>query len=188
MFGIKPQVPISLRLGTLRNDNKFCNAKQNSFCEGLPPHKHENENLLPENVKKILKPDISLDLLQRENDFKKIYSSVYEKNLAHQERENRLRSKYNLAKPLKIGTQVLVDNNVIPKDRSIKLRTRREGPFKILRIITPVNYELQDVKNPVKIRVVPRYLLIPYYPKENILPHLVSSYIIENKMAALPNR
>ena len=188
LYGIKPQVPISLRLGIFRNEFKHCNPKPGSFCENLPPHRHENEALIAENVRKIIKPNVAADLLQRENDFKRIYSSVYEKNIQAQERDNKYRSKFNVAKMLQVGTQVLVENNTKPTDRSKKLQTRREGPYLIKEVITPVNYRVQDMGNPSKIRVVHRNLLLPYYPKEETLPHLVSKYRIENKMDALPRR
>ena len=188
LFGVKPQVPISLRLGTLRNQQKLCCPKPGSFCENLPPHKHEDESLIAENVRKLIKPNVSADLLQRENDFKQIYTSVYEKNLIAQERDNKYRSKFNVAKMLKVGAQVLVENNTKPTDRSKKLQTRREGPYLIQEVVTPVNYRVQDIANPTKIRVVHRNLLLPYYPKEETLPHLVSKYRIENKMDALPRR
>ena len=34
----KPQIPLSLKLGLVREKNKLCNSE---FCEGLPPHSHD---------------------------------------------------------------------------------------------------------------------------------------------------
>ena len=41
VFGFKPQLPISLKLGLVRDDNDFC---QSEFCLSLPDHSHVNRD------------------------------------------------------------------------------------------------------------------------------------------------
>ena len=43
VFGTKPQAPLTLKLGQIRDKNKQCRSKN---CEGLKPHTH-NDNQLP---------------------------------------------------------------------------------------------------------------------------------------------
>ena len=38
IFGSKPQIPLSLKLGLMRDTRKLCHSE---FCEGLPPHSHD---------------------------------------------------------------------------------------------------------------------------------------------------
>ena len=37
IFGSKPQIALSLKLGLMRDTRKLCHS---DFCEGLPPHSH----------------------------------------------------------------------------------------------------------------------------------------------------
>ena len=41
VFGAKPQIPMSLKLGLYRNKHKICCSK---FCTDLPPHTHNEKS------------------------------------------------------------------------------------------------------------------------------------------------
>ena len=76
VFGTKPQVPKALKLGLLRDKDKQCKPE---FCDGLQSHTH-SENSLPKNsLNRLLRPQLSDELLKRENEFKRIYSSTYQR-------------------------------------------------------------------------------------------------------------
>ena len=71
VFGTKPQIPMTLKLGLLRDKDKQCKSE---FCDGLQSHTH-SENSLPNiSLNRLLQPQLSDELLKRENEFKRIYS------------------------------------------------------------------------------------------------------------------
>ena len=64
---------MTLKLGLLRDKDKQCKSK---FCDGLQSHTH-SENSLPNNTPNLLlRPQLSDELLKRESEFKRIYSST----------------------------------------------------------------------------------------------------------------
>ena len=42
VFGVKPQIPMTLRLALFRDKNKQCKSE---FCADLQPHTHSENNL-----------------------------------------------------------------------------------------------------------------------------------------------
>ena len=76
VFGFKPQIPISLKLGLVRDDNDLC---QSEFCQSLPNHTHVNKKRNFSCLDNLLSSKSSMDLLNRETQFKKIYRKVYRK-------------------------------------------------------------------------------------------------------------
>ena len=59
---------MTLKLGQLRDKDKHCKSE---FCDGLQSHTH-SENKLPNNsLNGLLQPQLSDELLKRENEFKK---------------------------------------------------------------------------------------------------------------------
>ena len=69
VFGTKPQIPMSLKLGLYRNKHKLCCS---DFCKDLPPHSHSENNLKNRLLDNLLRPQLSHALLERERDFKRI--------------------------------------------------------------------------------------------------------------------
>ena len=76
VFGTKPQIPKSLKLGLYRKKHKFCGSK---FCKDLPLHSHSENSLKNELLDNLLQPQLSQALLERERIFKQIYSSAFER-------------------------------------------------------------------------------------------------------------
>ena len=74
IFGIKPQIPISFKLGFLRYNRRNCNSE---YCKDLPIHTHNENCCKNEKVDKLLQNRLSSTILQRENEFKNIYSKTY---------------------------------------------------------------------------------------------------------------
>ena len=64
---------MSVKLGLYRNKNKLCCSE---FCTDLPPHIHDENSTKKELLQKLLPPQLSQALLDREGDFKRVYSSL----------------------------------------------------------------------------------------------------------------
>ena len=76
VLGAKPQIPMSVKLGFYRNKQKLCCSE---FCTDLPPHTHDENSTKIELIRKLLRPQLSQALLDRERDLKRIYSSTFER-------------------------------------------------------------------------------------------------------------
>ena len=69
VFGAKPQIPMSVKLGLYRDKGKLCCSE---FCIDLPPHTHDENSTKNELLHKLLRPQLSQTLLHRGRDFKRI--------------------------------------------------------------------------------------------------------------------
>ena len=74
VFGTKPQIPMSLKLGLCRDKHKLCCLY---FCKDLPSHSHSENSLKNELLDNLFQPQLSQALLERERTFKQIYSSTF---------------------------------------------------------------------------------------------------------------
>ena len=173
VFGFKPQIPISLKLGLVRDDNDLC---QSEFCQSLPDHSHLNKDTKHSCIDSLLTSKCSLDLLHRETQFKNIYRKVYTKVRKANHRSLPYRNKYKLAKPLRVGQKVLLENHQVPFGKSQKLCELRSGPYTVTKVITKVNYEVALDSDPTRIHVVHRNHLVEFFPRNNDLPTLLSNY------------
>ena len=86
------------------------------------------------------------------------------------------RNKYNLAKPLRIGQKVILENHQVPFGKSQKLCKLRSGPYTVTKVITKVNYEDALDSDPTRIQVVHRNNFVEFFPRDNDLPTLLSKY------------
>ena len=77
-----------------------------------------------------------MDLLNRETQFKNICRKVYRIVREADLRPLSCRNKYNLAKPLRVGEKILLENHNVPLGKSQKLCELRGGPY-----IVTSNYE-----------------------------------------------
>ena len=174
VFGTKPQIPMSLKLGLYRNKHKLCCSK---FCENLPPHSHSDNSLKNELLDNLLQPQLSQALLERERNFKQIYSSTFERCREQTARSHAYRNRFKLGHHLEIGQKILYENHKQDLTRSQKLQQRRLGPFTVTKRITNTTYQIQDDKEPTIIKTVHRNHLVEYYPKEGSLPAMIEEYV-----------
>ena len=174
LFGQKPHVPLSLKLGLSRTLDLNCSS---AFCEGLPLHRHSSTFTDNEAINPLLLKNSSQNLLTRENHFKKIYAHTYEKSRQNNDRSHFYRNRYKLAKPLKVGQKVLLENHnqTEPYGKSKKLCSLRLGPFTVSKVVTDVTYEITHDEELYK-KVVHRNHLMEYYPIGDQLPNLISNY------------
>ena len=128
VFGQKPQIPLSLKLGLLRNSQLTCSSE---FCKDLPLHRHTLQTSKNTEIDKLLKPTINNSLLMRENQFKQIYYNAYKKSLENNNRAHKHRNKHKLGKPLEVGPKVLMENHQIELGKSKKLHELRSGPYTV---------------------------------------------------------
>ena len=119
VFGTKPQLPMSLKLGLYRNQHKLCCS---NFCKILPSHSHSENSLKNEILDNLLQPNLSQALLERERTFKQIYSSNVERCREQTARSHAYRNRFKLGHHLEIGQKVLYENHKQDFTRSQKLQ------------------------------------------------------------------
>ena len=174
VFGTKPQVPMSLKLGLYRNKHKFCCSE---FCKDLPSQSHSENNLKNQLLDNFLGPQLSHALLERERDFERIYSATFERCREQTARSHAYRNRFKLGQHLDIGQKVLFENQRQDLSRSQKFQQRRLGPFRVTKRVTNTSYQIQDDKDPTIFKTVHRNHLVEYYPKEETLPPMIEEYV-----------
>ena len=152
---------MSLKLGLYRNKHKLCCSK---FCENLPSHSHSDNSLKNELLDNLLQPQLSQALLERERNFKQIYSSTVERCREQTARSHAYRNCFKLGHHLEIGQKVLYENHKQDLTRSQKLQQRRLGPFTVTKRVTNTTCQIQDDKEPTIIKTVHRNHLVEYFP------------------------
>ena len=174
VFGAKPQIPMSVKLGLYRNKHKLCCSE---FCTDFPPHTHDENSTKNELLQNLLRPQLSQALLDRERDFKRIYSSTFERCREQTARFHAYRNRFKLGHHLDVGQEVLYENHRQDLSKSQKLQQRRLGPFTVTKRVTSTTYQIQDDKDPSVIKTVHRNPLVEYYPKEESLPAMIEEYV-----------
>ena len=125
----------------------------------------------------LLKPQLSQALLERERDFKRTYSTTFERRREHTARSHAYRNRFKLGHHLDIGQKVLNENHRQDSSKSQKLQQRRLGTFTVTKRITNTTDQIQDDKDPTKLKTVHRNHLVEYYPKEESLPPVIEGYV-----------
>ena len=174
VFGTKPQIPMSLKLGLYRNKHKLCCSK---FCKDPLSQSHGENSLKNKLLDNLLQPQLSQALLERERTFKRIYSSNFERCREQTEQSHAYRNRFKLKHHLEIGQKVLYENHKQDLTRSQKFQQRRLGPFTVTKRITNTLYQIQDDKDPTVIKTVHRNHLVENYPKERSLPAMIEEYV-----------
>ena len=145
VFGTKPQIPMSLKLGLYRDKHKLCCSK---FCKDLLSHFYSENSLKNELLDNLLQPQLSQALSKRERTFKQICSSTFERCREQTARSHAYRNRFKLGHHLEIGQKVLYENHKQDLTRGQKLQQRRLGPFTVTKRITNTTYQIQDDKDP----------------------------------------
>ena len=100
VFGTKPQIPMSLKLGLYRNKHKLCCSE---LCKDLPSHSHSENNQKNQLLDNLLRPQLSHALLERERDFKRIYSATSGRCHEQTARSHAYRNRFKLGQHLEIA-------------------------------------------------------------------------------------
>ena len=174
VFGTKPQIPMSLNLGLYRSKHKLCCC---DLWKDLPSHSHSENNLKNQSLDNLLRPQLSHALLERERDFKRIYSASFERCREQTARSHAYRNRFKLGQHLEIGQKVLYEDHRQDLSKSQKLQQRRLGPFTVTKRVTNTTYQIQDDKDPTVLKTVHRNHLVEYYPREETLPPMIEEHV-----------
>ena len=115
--------------------------------------------------------------MDRERDFKRIYSSTFERCREQTARSHAYTNRFKLGHHLDVGQKVLYENHRQDLSKSQKLQQRRLGPFTVTKRVTSTTYQIQDDKDPSITKTVHRNHLVEYYPKEESLPAMIDEYV-----------
>ena len=170
VFGFKPQIQISPNLGLVRDNNDLC---QSDFCQFLPNHTHVNKKTSHSYTDNLLSSKSSMDLLNRETKFKNLCRKVYRKVREANYRSLAYRKKYKLAKPLRVGQKVLLENHNVPFGKSQKLCELRSGPDLMTKLTMKVNHETALDADLTRTQLVYRNHLVEYFLRDNELQELI---------------
>ena len=174
VFGTKPQIPMSLKLGLYRNKDNFCCSE---FCKTLSSHSLSENNLKNQLLDHLLYPQHSHALLERQRDFKKTYSATFERCREQTARSHAYRNRFMLGQHLETGEKLLYENYRQDLPKSQKLQQRRLGPFTVTKQLTNTTYQIQDDNKPTIFKTVHRSHLVEDYPKEETLPPMIEEYV-----------
>ena len=174
VFGTKPQIPMSLELGLYRNKHKLCRSE---FCKDLPTHSHSENSLKNQLFDNLLQPQLSHALLERERDFKRIYSANFERCREQTARSHAYRNRIKLGQHVDIGQKILFENHRQDLAKSQKHQQRQLGPFTVTKRVTNTTYQIQDDKDPTLLKTVHRNHLVEYYPKVETLPPMIEEHV-----------
>ena len=93
VFGAKPQIPMSLKFGLYRKKHKLCCSE---FCKNLLSRSHSENNLKNQLLDNLIRPQLSHALLEREGDFKRIYSATFQRCREQTARPHAHRNRFKL--------------------------------------------------------------------------------------------
>ena len=172
MLGFKPQIPISLKLGLLRDNRRNCISE---YCKDLPLHTHCENSCKNEKVDKLLQNRLSSTILQREHEFKDIYSKTYTRSQQITNKAHEYRNRFKLGEPIKIGRKLLTVNHAKGLLKSKKLLELRSGPYTVTKQITKTTYEIVHESFEQK-KVMHRNHLVEYFPIAQEIDKLVQDY------------
>ena len=175
VLGTKPQVPMTLKLGPLRDKDKLCKSE---FCDGLQSHTHSENNLPNNSLNRRPRSQLSDELLKRENEFKRIYLSTYQRCRQITSKAHEHRNRIKLGGPISKGQKVFLENHARDLTKSQKLKQLRVGPFTVTQQITNTTYEIREGANPDNVKTTHRNHLIDFFSKEERLLPLITNYAV----------
>ena len=125
----------------------------------------------------LLKPQLPQALLERERDFRRKNSAMFERCRELRARSHAYRNRFKLGHHLDNGRKLLYENHRQYLSKSQKLQQRRLGPFTVTKSITITTFQIQDDKDPTILKTVHGNHLADYYPKEESLPPMSEEYV-----------
>ena len=169
VFHTTPRIPLTFELNLTRNFTQTCTS---TYCEHLPQHSHYEEKDLNPFFSHLISKPISSWLLAAEEAMLQIYSTVHQ-HLTHKLNSSLINFHLTQDKALPVNTFV-IHKNFKPVHFSAKLKPLRIGPYKIVRHLSDVTYEL--LAQDGSLFHTHRNHLVPYYPKEPLLFHHITQY------------
>ena len=130
---------MTLKLGLLRDKKKQCTSE---FCDGLQSHRHSENNMPKNPLSRLRRPQLSDEIIKRENEFTQIYSSTYQRCRQMTSKAHEHRNRFKLGRPISVGRKVFLENHAQDFTKSQKLKQLRIGPFTVTKQITNTTYEI----------------------------------------------
>ena len=159
LFGTKPLIPMSLKLGLYSIKHKLCCSE---FRKDLPSHSNSENNLKNQLLYELLRPQTSHALLERERDFKRIYSAICGRCREQTAGSHAYKNRFKLGQHLKIGQKFLYKNHCQDLSKSQKLKQRRLWPFTATKRVSNTIYQIQDDNDPTILKTVLQNQLVEY--------------------------
>ena len=169
VFHTHPRIPLTFSLNLPRDTQKNCIA---TYCESLSPHSHYSIQDLNPFFHSLLDKPISSWLLAAETAMLEIYSTVH-RHINHKLNSQSSTFETTHLKQLPLNTFV-IHTNFKPVNFSKKLKPLRIGPYKILKHLSEVTYELLSQDGSTF--QTHRNHILPYYPKEPIIFPYIKHY------------
>ena len=138
----------------------------------MPPHTHDENELL----QKILRPELSQVLLDRERDFNCNHFPTFERCREQTTHYHAYTNRFKLGPHLDNGQKVLCGRHPQALSKNQKLQQRSLGPITVIKPKTSITYQTQDDKGPSIMKTVHCNILVEYYPKEESLPAMIEQY------------
>ena len=159
VFHTHPRIPLTFSLNLPRDTRKNCIA---TYCESLATHSHYSTQDLNPFFHSLLDKPISSWLLAAETAMLEIYSTVH-RHINHKLNSQSSTLETTHLKQLPLNTFV-IHTNFKPVNFSKKLKPLRIGPYKTLKHLSEVTYELLSQDGSTF--QTHRNHILPYYPKE----------------------
>ena len=169
VFHTHPRIPLTFSLNISRDTLKNCTA---TYCESLSPHSHYSLQDLNPFFHSLIDKPISPWLLAAETAMLEKYSTVH-RHLKHKLNSQSSTFETTHLKQLPLNTFV-IHTNFKPVNFSKKLKPLRIGPYKIIKHLSEVTYELLSQDGSTF--QTHRNHIIPYYPKEPIIFPYIKHY------------
>ena len=169
VFHTHPRIPLTFSLNLPRDTQKNCIA---TYCESLSPHSHYSTQDLNPFFHSLLDKPNSSWLLAAETAMLEIYPTVH-RHLNHKLNSQSSTFETTHLKQLPLNTFV-IHTNFKPVNFSKKLKPLRIGPYKILKHLSEVTFELLSQDGSTF--QTHRNHILPYYPKEPIIFPYIKHY------------
>ena len=169
VFHTHPRIPLTFSLNISRDTFKNCTA---TYCESLSPHSHYSLQDLNPFFHSLIDKPISPWLLAAETAMLEIYSTVH-RHINHKLKSQSSTFETTHLKQLPLNTFV-IHTNFKPVNFSKKLKPLRIGPYKIIKHLSEVAYELLSQDGSTF--QTHRNHILPYYPKEPIIFPYIKQY------------
>ena len=171
LFHTHPRIPLSFDLNLTRNSTHDCTS---SSCFNLPAHSHYQSTDLNPFFSSLISKPISTSFLVVESAMLETYSTVH-KHLNYKLSSSTSTFETTHQKQLPLNTFV-IHKNFKPVRFSNKLKPLRIDPYKIIRHLSAVTYELLSQTG--EFFHTHRNHIFPYYPKEPVIFPYLQNYTL----------
>ena len=110
---------MTLKLGLSGFKNKQCKSE---FCDGVQSHTQSANNLPNIPISRLLRPQLSAELLERWNKFRQMYSWIYKRCRHITSKAHEHRNRNELGRSRNVGQDVFLEKQALDLTKSQKLK------------------------------------------------------------------